>query len=174
MIFFAENPAIWVNTQRGVREESFMGTSFYNMDEVDKVGMLLDKLAAIEDKEYLKSLSVGVITFYKAQLSMLKKEYSERESEFGEGKLVFGTVDSFQGRECDIVICSLVRNNKNGNIGFAIKPNRINVAFSRARKALVILGSENLFAHEARDERAKDIYRNISEKCYRPQPEELL
>jgi len=81
------------------------------------------------------------------------------------GGLFFGTVDRFQGRECDIVICSLVRKNKNGNIGFAKKPNRINVAFSRARRLLCIVGNSGQFCFESRD--ARNAYKKIYTLCNR-------
>ena len=163
-------PVIWIGTrQRSIEEKE--GTSFYNRDEIKKVGKLLDRLAKIGDK----NMSVGVITFYGAQLARLRREYDKRKSDFGKGKLIFGTVDRFQGRECDVVICSLVRNNENkrGNIGFTSKPNRINVAFSRARKALIILGSKQQFVDRVKDEHAKNIYGSIYGKCYHPEPEEL-
>ena len=167
--FFERKPAIWVSTKRS-SEEKRINTSFYNIDEIEKVGILLEKLAELEDK----SLSVGVITFYGEQLRRLRKKYSQDYSkEFGEGKLIFGTVDRFQGRECDVVICSLVRNNRSGYIGFAKKSNRINVAFSRARKALIILGSKEQFAYEAKNEEAKKIYKHVYDNCHKPKPKEL-
>ena len=168
--FFSNRPAMWVGTQEASGEKKD-GTSFYNEDEIVKVGKLLDKLAGIGDR----SLSVGVITFYGAQLRRLKNEYDTDtyKRKFGEGKLIFGTVDRFQGRECDVIICSLVRNNKDGNIGFAKKPNRINVAFSRARRSLIILGSRETFAYKARDEGARKIYKDIYNKCEKPKPKDL-
>ena len=168
--FFSNRHAMWIGTQ-GLSGEKKDGTSFYNEDEIVKVGKLLDKLAKIDDKD----LSVGVITFYGAQLRRLRNEYDTNtyKRRFGEGKLIFGTVDRFQGRECDVIICSLVRNNKHGNIGFAKKPNRINVAFSRARRSLIILGSRETFAYKARDEGARKIYKDIYNKCEKPKPKEL-
>ena len=162
-----DRPAIWVGT-KGDSQERKSGTSFYNDDEIEKVGLMLDKLLDLNDKE----LSVGVITFYGAQLQKLKKEYSSYTEKFGEGKLIFGTVDRFQGRECDVIICSLVRNNKHGNIGFAKKPNRINVAFSRARKALIILGNRDTFPYNEKGGSAREKYKEVYDNCERPKPKE--
>ena len=168
--FFKDHPAIWINTTDGSQEKK-LGTSFYNEYEIKKVGVILNKLLELGDKD----MSVGVITFYNAQLQKLKREYDSSSSpykkKFGEGKLVFGTVDRFQGRECDVIICSLVRNNKYDNIGFAKKPNRINVAFSRARKALIILGSDT-FPYNRNGGGAKEIYEGVYEKCWKPSPKE--
>ena len=169
--FFKDRPAMWIGTKRKSNgHERKEGTSYANDDEIEKVGKLLEKLALLKDK----SLSVGVITFYGAQLKELKYRYEkEYQNKFGEGKLIFGTVDRFQGRECDVIICSLVRNNEARKIGFAKKPNRINVAFSRARKALIILGSREQFCYETENEDAKLHYKYIYNNCHRLKPKEL-
>ncbi|MGR3913472.1 MAG: AAA domain-containing protein [Gammaproteobacteria bacterium] len=163
-------PVMWVGTKSDALEYR-VGTSFMNSDEVKKVGKLLDILAASGDRD----MSVGVITFYGAQLRGLRKKYEKPEytRKFGDGKLTFGTVDRFQGRECDVIICSLVRNNKTRNIGFARKINRINVAFSRAKKALIILGSREQFCYEVANEEARAVYKEIYGECDHPQPKEL-
>ena len=163
-----DRPALWIGTKES-SEDVKSRTSFYNEDEIHKVGLVLDKLLEHGDKE----LSIGVITFYGAQLSKLKKEYGSYVNKFGEGKLIFGTVDRFQGRECDVIICSLVRNNKSSNIGFAKKPNRINVAFSRAKKALIILGHRNTFPYGKRKVDATAMYKEVYDNCERPKPKEL-
>lgn len=163
-----DNIAIWSGTKEASKEKR-EGTSYYNDEEIDKVEKLLGKLTKLEDK----GLSVGVITFYGAQLRKLKQRCGKYEQSFGKGKLVFGTVDRFQGRECDVVICSLVRNNKNGNIGFAKSINRINVAFSRARMALVILGNRGQFVYDLEDGEPKVAYKNIYDNCYKLTPKEL-
>jgi superfamily I DNA and/or RNA helicase len=54
-------------------------------------------------------------------------------------------VDGYQGRENSIIILSLVRSNQSDNIGFACVPNRLNVAISRARSLLIIVGDLNMF-----------------------------
>ncbi|MFO5472826.1 MAG: AAA domain-containing protein, partial [Dolichospermum sp.] len=56
-----------------------------------------------------------------------------------------GTVDRFQGMERPVVIVSMVRNNHQGDVGFANKPERVNVAFSRAQELLIIVGCHDLF-----------------------------
>ena len=162
---------VWVGTKKKRGEETKKGTSFINEDEINKVGKILEKISAVDDIG--KETSIGVITFYGAQLRELRNRYYHKYSQrFGEGKLVFGTVDRFQGRECDIIICSLVRNNKSRNIGFAKKPNRINVAFSRAKRCLIILGSREQFCYEG-TEGATALYKPIYEKCHHPKPKDL-
>ena len=154
---FAGRHIAWVGKSEQGQEER-EGTSFFNRAEVATVGRLLDMLPARKD------LTVGVITFYGAQLRALRHAY---ESRFRQrfGGLIFGTVDRFQGRECDVIICSLVRNNEKGRIGFATKINRINVAFSRARMLLCIVGSEDTFCYGEGDQDAKKAYKHAYYAC---------
>ena len=171
---FRDRPFLWVGTSSNGKEQRD-GTSYYNHEEIEKVGKILGKLAEVKDN----TLSIGVITFYGAQLRRLKQNYDHFYSKkFGKGKLIFGTVDRFQGRECDVIICSLVRNNVNRSIGFASKTNRINVALSRARKYLIILGSSEQFAYETKTKNEKGepavkIYKNIYDQKCPFKPKEL-
>lgn len=165
---FSDKPFLWIGTKKDSKEVR-EGTSFYNEDEIIKTGKLLQKLADVKDK----NMSIGVITFYGAQLRRLIQNYKHFSNKFNDGKLIFGTVDRFQGRECDVIICSFVRNHDRSRreIGFAAKTHRINVALSRARKALVILGRKELFAYEThskneKGQKAVDVYKYIyDQRC---------
>lgn len=152
------NHAVWVDTANDAVEQRD-GTSFVNNNEA---GIVRKLLAALPGG---KNLSVGVITFYGAQLDKLRRECEDEFSEKFPGKLIFGTVDRFQGRECDVVICSLVRKNKRGTIGFAQKANRINVAFSRARRLLCIVGNSGQFCFGAGSDDARSAYKEIYVRC---------
>jgi hypothetical protein len=94
---------------------------------------------------------VGVITFYGAQVREFKSRLLERSGRYKNLRLRVGTVDRFQGMERPIIIASLVRNNDQGSVGFARKPERVNVAFSRAQELLIIVGSRELFCERARN-----------------------
>ncbi|WP_027339459.1 IGHMBP2 family helicase [Halonatronum saccharophilum] len=80
--------------------------------------------------------SLGIITPYKDQVDRIKKllKYD---------KVEVNTVDAFQGREKEIIILSLVRSNKEGNIGFLRDIRRLNVSLSRAKRKLVIIGDSS-------------------------------
>ena len=158
--FFAGRHVAWIHTGKG-DGESKEGTSSLNQAEVGIVG---DVLVALPNGR--EGMSVGVITFYGAQLRALCDKYDKPQfrRKFP-GGLIFGTVDRFQGRECDVIICSLVRNNKDHNIGFASKPNRINVAFSRARELLCIVGSVDTFCYGPGKSRAREIYKSAYHAC---------
>ena len=85
-------------------------------------------------KEYnLSDHSFGVITPYRAQLNLIEQTYPKLSRHAN-------TVDSFQGQEKDIIFISLVRSNLNSEIGFLKDYRRMNVAMTRARKKLVIIG----------------------------------
>ena len=98
----------------------------------------------------LKEYTVGVITCYKAQ----KDAYANMFAKLGEKKLVnvrrwdkkeeekfrFDVVDRFQGHECDIIILDLVTSGPRMGLGFMSSPNRMNVALSRQKRLLVIVG----------------------------------
>lgn len=84
---------------------------------------------------------VGIITGYQAQKTELKKLLdTEYKDKFRNLQIEINTVDAFQGRETDFIFYSVVRSNKDGKIGFLSDARRLNVALSRARDLLVIVG----------------------------------
>lgn len=150
-------------------EES--GKSKSRNAEAQRIVKILDELKTDPNFE---NLSIGIITFYAKQVNELfkeasKKGYAElksdgnyeialqyRETADGREKLRIGSVDSFQGKEFDIVILSTVRSNAiNRNhdnfkkvFGFLTLENRLNVAFSRAQKLLIVVGDGEMFADD--------------------------
>lgn len=138
--------AIWVNVDG---EEEKNGYSPYNRAELNAIKKILKNLRASEGyKEYISHCTrpedeeIGIITFYGAQVKEIQKMY--KEGELGPGKYKIDVVDSFQGMERNIVIISTVRTKK---IGFAKEIERINVAFSRAKRLLIVVGKKDFFAN---------------------------
>jgi len=164
---FKNKHLVWLRTKDSDKEEKPNGsTSFINRAEIEAISKTLKFL----DNKY-KSLkirpSVGVITFYGKQLGELSKlekraywKMQESQREYKNIDLRFGTVDRFQGQEKDIIIVSLVRNNKQHNVGFAKKPNRVNVAFSRAKNLLIIVGNPDNFTF-GKNEKSTQMYKKI-------------
>ncbi len=137
--------AIWVDVD-GKEEKN--GHSPYNRAELKAIEKILKNLRASEGyKEYMSHCNrpedeeIGIITFYGAQVKELQKMH--KEGKFGPGKYKIDVVDSFQGMERNIVIISTVRTDK---IGFAKAIERINVAFSRAKRLLIVVGDRDFFA----------------------------
>lgn len=141
--------AIWVNVE-GREEKEY--TSFKNMDEVKAVKTVIKALSMAPGfSEYIAAQSriedqeIGLITFYSAQRKELKKLEQSGELDSGYDYRI-DVVDRFQGMERNIVIVSTVRSNKYNGIGFAKEIERINVAFSRARSLLIVIGNRDLFS----------------------------
>jgi serine/threonine protein kinase len=110
-------------------------------------------LEALNKFEKVKEYSFGVITGYTAQFRLLKRNIDKKKQQQKinsickwnkqEEKLTVSVVDRFQGLERDIVIVDLVKSGAGLNLGFLEVPNRINVALSRQKKLLLIVGDYN-------------------------------
>ena len=87
-------------------------------------------------------IDVGVISPYRAQVQYLRQQLRKREFFKPFRHLIsVNTVDGFQGQERDIIVISLVRSNDEGQIGFLRDLRRMNVAITRARMKLIIMGN---------------------------------
>lgn len=114
----------------------------------DEAQLLLKHLALMFNQlheevpdTFEKPFSVGIISPYKAQVQLLKNQLSSSPmlSSF-QSYIKVNTVDGFQGQERDVIYISLVRSNSKGEIGFLKDVRRMNVALTRARKRLVVIG----------------------------------
>ncbi len=163
-----ETHIVWVSTPMDRQfQEKKIGTTYSNARELDIIEKIVGELdaawqAARSDRP---KKQVGVITFYAAQTGDLEKMLLDRppNKSFRNLNIRVGTVDRFQGMERPIVIVSLVRNNSDGDIGFAREQERINVAFSRAKELLIIVGSRELFCVRAKHKRAASIYSRVAD-----------
>ena len=119
----------------GKEEFSASGTSYINRQEADFIELLVKTFM----KYTVKPEQIGIITPYEGQrcyiLSHLMKNFISNND------IEVASVDSFQGREKDYIILSCVRSNDHNGIGFLDDPRRINVALTRARYGLVIVGN---------------------------------
>ncbi|RDA91581.1 hypothetical protein CP533_5975 [Ophiocordyceps camponoti-saundersi (nom. inval.)] len=135
----------WSNL--GSEEISTSGTSYLNRTEASNV----EKTVTRFFRAGVKPSEIGVITPYEGQRSYIvttmqnsgqykKEQYKEVE---------VASVDAFQGREKDFIVLSCVRSNENQGIGFLSDPRRLNVALTRAKYGLVILGNPKVLSkHE--------------------------
>lgn len=164
------------------------GNSKSRKAEAVRIIKLLDELKT--DTNF-KNLSVGIITFYAKQVDKIFREaltkgYTEqrddgsfeitrpyRETDDGREKLRIGSVDSFQGKEFDIVILSTVRSNTISRthenykkvFGFLTLENRLNVAFSRSQKLLIVVGDSEMLSDDFAKtyvEGLHEFYNNLS------------
>ena len=106
--------------------------SLFNVEEAEIVKLVVETLLnnGIDEEK------IGIITPYKDQ-EMLLREMLKYEN------LEIHTVDGFQGREKEIIIISFVRGNEEGNIGFLNEERRFNVAITRAKRKLILVGNKN-------------------------------
>ena len=134
-------PVTWLSTSSAPnRTENRVGESFANSTEADVVLELLGKMEE-KCRQHRRRASVAVISGYSAQVELLSTRIdAEDNNRWRNLQIEIATVDSFQGRECDGVVYSTVRSNSERRIGFLKDRRRINVALSRARDLLVVVG----------------------------------
>ena len=125
--------------------EEFVGESFgrINKAEAELTLLALESYFKKIGKERIleERLDVGVISPYRAQVQYLRRLFKKREFFKPYRSLIsVNTVDGFQGQERDIILISLVRSNNEGQIGFLRDLRRMNVAITRARMKVIILG----------------------------------
>jgi superfamily I DNA and/or RNA helicase len=137
-------PMTWIDTSEMGNEE-FVGESFgrINKDEAELTLLALEQYFTKIGKTRIleERLDVGIISPYRAQVQYLRRLFKKREFFKPYRHLIsVNTVDGFQGQERDIILISLVRANDEGQIGFLRDLRRMNVAITRARMKLIILG----------------------------------
>ena len=130
-------PAVWVDTRglRGLKESRGRGPSLFNLPEARLVTTIARHLL----RNAPEGMDLGVIAAYAEQAALLRRLLRNDGRTPGR-KLEIDTVDAFEGREKDIIVVSLVRSNKRREIGFLQLMQRINVALSRARRLLIVVG----------------------------------
>jgi regulator of nonsense transcripts 1 len=131
----------------GQEEISSSGTSFLNRTEAANVEKIVTRFLKIGVQPH----QIGVITPYEGQRSYLV-QYMKTNGTAGRDKyeaMEVASVDAFQGREKDYIILSCVRSNEHQGIGFLNDPRRLNVALTRAKYGLVILGNPRVLSRHA-------------------------
>ena len=142
-----DDPIEWIDTADIGAKEEFIGESFGRINKQEALLTLavlelyfekIGKQRILEER-----IDVGVISPYRAQVQYLR-QMVKKEPFFKPYRslISINTVDGFQGQERDIILISLVRNNPKGDIGFLRDLRRMNVAITRARMKLIILGDK--------------------------------
>ena len=129
-------------------KEQFVGESFGRINKAEAELTLLtlaEYFTKISKQRVLEErIDVGIISPYRAQVQYLKKLIKKYEFFKPYRRLIsVNTVDGFQGQERDVILISLVRSNDEGQIGFLKDLRRMNVAMTRARMKLIILGNKD-------------------------------
>jgi len=144
----SEQRAVWINVKR---KKQVKGNK--NFEESEEIERQLSSFIKWSDgknpPDGRNRFEVAVLTFYKGQESVLRemlrrtsRSNSESHFQIGNVYIKLATVDYFQGQEADLVFLSMVNNDRDG---FLDTPNRLNVAVTRARKQMVIVGYNSYF-----------------------------
>ena len=140
-----DTPMVWVNTEGMDCNEEFVGESFGRINKqeaalcIEKLKKYITKIG--KERLLEERIDFGVISPYKAQVQYLR-QLIKKDAFFKPFRpfITINTVDGFQGQERDVILISLVRANEDGQIGFLNDLRRMNVAITRARMKLIILG----------------------------------
>ncbi|KAK5847301.1 regulator of nonsense transcripts 1 homolog [Gossypium arboreum] len=141
------NRPMFFYVQMGQEEISASGTSYLNRTEAANV----EKIVTTFLRSGVVPSQIGVITPYEGQrayiVNYMSRNGALRQQLYKE--IEVASVDSFQGREKDYIILSCVRSNEHQGIGFLNDPRRLNVALTRARYGIVILGNPKVLSKQA-------------------------
>lgn len=143
LLMDADKPLLFIDTAGCGFEEQTEGTSISNPEEarflVQQLARLVTQLQPLYPADAFPS--IAVIAPYKHQVEVLREAVTENETlQPFTGTINVNTIDSFQGQERDAVFISMTRSNSEQTIGFLSDIRRMNVAMTRARKKLVVVG----------------------------------
>lgn len=134
---------VWIDTSHSFNnEEDPVNKSFRNNLEVKVILKKLEECNNVYKSKGIKA-SVAVISGYSAQKQLLLNEINPESSKWSNLEIQIDNIDAFQGSEADLVFYSLVRSNKSNKIGFLKDERRLNVALSRGRNCLIIVGNKD-------------------------------
>ena len=150
LLFENDVPLAFIDTAGCGFDEKLEGTSSTNPEEASflfkHLNLLVEELGNRPGKKMANNMienfpTIAIISPYKQQIHILKDQllHSPELQKYGD-KISVNTIDSFQGQERDVVYISMVRSNPEGDIGFLSDIRRMNVAMTRARKKLVVIG----------------------------------
>lgn len=140
LLFAGDIPMTFVDTAGCGFDEKPDGTSTINPDEATFLFKHIDDLAEKLSATGTAFPSIAIISPYKSQVRLSKELFAASPLLAHAEHISINTVDSFQGQERDVVYISMARSNSEGTIGFLSDIRRMNVAMTRARKKLVVIG----------------------------------
>ena len=161
-----DTPIHWIDTSEMDFKEEFVGETFWRINKAE-ADLLLSELKIyinrISGNRILEEkIDFGIISPYKAQVQYLRNKI-KADASLKPYRSLFtvNTVDGFQGQERDVIFISLVRANEEGQIGFLNDLRRMNVAITRARMKLVILGEAETLKHHGFYRKLLEFIQNI-------------
>ncbi|KAK8935441.1 putative helicase MAGATAMA 3 [Platanthera zijinensis] len=162
-------PYAFINIGRGKEESDKHGRSQKNMIEAATAIKIVEQLFKVSEQTKLK-LSVGIVSPYNAQVYSINDKIGKKYESLKYFSLKVRSIDGFQGSEEDVIIFSTVRSNKSGSVGFLANAQRTNVALTRAKHCLWILGNEttlssreNIWSKLIRDAKVRNCFHNADD-----------
>ena len=161
-----DTPIHWIDTSEMDFKEEFVGETFGRINKAE-ADLLLSELKIyinrISGNRILEEkIDFGIISPYKAQVQYLcNKIKADASLKPYRSLFTVNTVDGFQGQERDVIFISLVRANEEGQIGFLNDLRRMNVAITRARMKLVIMGEADTLKHHGFYRKLLEFIQNI-------------
>lgn len=131
-------------------QEKMKGYSYYNSAETQAIKSIIQTFTELG---LVAKYSIGIITFYAGQVRSLQKNIQDQAN------ITINTVDGFQGSEKDIIIISCVRSNSKNAVGFLNDFRRLNVAITRAKSMLLIIGN----ADTLKQSNSKDFHKLLND-----------
>ncbi|WP_031530605.1 AAA domain-containing protein [Dyadobacter crusticola] len=144
-LFPGDMPLAFIDTAGCGFDEKLQGTSSTNPEEgaflFKHLGQLVEELSKAKTVAPAEFPTIAIISPYKEQINILKEQLQHAcfPADYL-ARIAVNTIDSFQGQERDVVYISMTRSNTEGEIGFLADIRRMNVAMTRARKKLVVIG----------------------------------
>ncbi len=143
LLFNGDQPLLFIDTAGCGYDEKNEETSISNPEEAaflfKHVNQVVQELGTHYTPQHFPT--VAIISPYRHQVEILKEQFQHNAAlQPYHNRISVNTIDSFQGQERDIVYISMTRSNSDNNIGFLSDIRRMNVAMTRARKKLVIIG----------------------------------
>ena len=139
----AEEPLHFIDTAGCGFEEKMEGTGISNPEEASFLFRHLSQLVNTLSQYYTSENfpTIGIISPYRQQVVLLQEQmqHAAHLKDYA-NRIIINTIDSFQGQERDIIYISMTRSNADGKIGFLSDIRRMNVAMTRARRKLVVIG----------------------------------
>ncbi len=150
LAFEASNPLVYIDTAGCGFDEKIIPEykSKYNDGEYNILREHLIQLLSPYLEKEISLPSIAIISPYKEQITYIKEQLEEDEI-LSTIPIRVDTIDGFQGQERDVVYISMVRSNTKGEIGFLKDYRRMNVAMTRAKKKLVIIGDSATLGNDS-------------------------
>ncbi|KAL3687345.1 hypothetical protein R1sor_013654 [Riccia sorocarpa] len=165
----------FINVPDGKELRDENGDSCCNLAEVEVLYFLVKKLQTVCEDHGISRTSVGIITPYASQVDELSRKLCEGDEDslkqFPNLQVEIKTIDGFQGSERDVILFSTVRANTEGEIGILTESRRLNVALTRARYCLWIIGHavtlggsrDGIWTRLLNDARSRNCFKDVRE-----------